>query len=497
MAPETAETTRLIDPDAVRQSLDAIAESRIPAAQQRAQVLALLKEVSARGRATARRRLDADGKGADCARGLSHLQDEIIRLIYEFAATHVYKVTNPSLGEHMAIVAVGGYGRGMLAPGSDIDLLFVLPYKQTAWGEAVVEFILYMLWDMGFKVGHATRNVDECIRQARADMTIRTAILESRFIWGARELHDELAARFQAEIVAGTATEFIAAKLAERDERHRRTGNSRYVVEPNVKDGKGGLRDLHTLFWIGKYFYRVQEPAQLVEAGLFTRAEYRRFRRAEDFLWTVRCHLHFLTGRPEERLHFDVQRDLAIRLRYGSHGGLLDVERFMKHYFLMAKEVGDLTLIVCAALEEQDAKSVRGFTGFLRSMSSRVRKIPGTLDFLNDNGRINIADDKVFERDPVNMIRMFKLADDNDLDFHPDALHLLTKSLALCRRELRANEEANRLFLDILTTRNGPETLLRRMNESGLLGKFIPAFGKVVAMMQFNMYHHYTVDEHL
>ncbi|HSO48205.1 MAG TPA: [protein-PII] uridylyltransferase, partial [Rhizobiaceae bacterium] len=495
MASELTEPARLIDMDGARKALAAIGESGGSQPQVRSQVLALLKDVSARGRDLARRRLEEDGKGADCARRISDLQDDIICLAYEFAINHVYKVTNPSMGERMAIIAVGGYGRGMLAPGSDIDLLFVLPYKQTAWGEAVVEFILYMLWDMGFKVGHATRSVDECMRQAKADMTIRTAILEARFIFGARELFDEMAARFRTEVMAGTATEFIAAKLAERDERHRRTGNSRYLVEPNVKDGKGGLRDLHTLFWIGKYFYQVQEPAQLVEAGLFTRSEYRRFKRAEDFLWTVRCNLHFLTGRAEERLHFDIQRDLATRLRYGSHGGLLDVERFMKHYFLMAKEVGDLTLIVCSALEEQDAKSVRGFTGFIRSMSSRVRKIPGTLDFMNDNGRINVANDKVFERNPVNMIRMFKLADDNDLDFHPDALHLLTKSLALCGRELRINEEANRLFLDILTTRNGPENLLRRMNESGLLGKFIPAFGKVVAMMQFNMYHHYTVDE--
>ncbi len=169
-------------------------------------------------------------------------------------------------------------------------------------------------------------------------------------------------------MVAGTATEFIAAKLAERDERHRRTGNSRYLVEPNVKDGKGGLRDLHTLFWIGKYFYQVRSRRELVEAGLFTEGRISPVQEAEDFLWTVRCHLHFLTGQAEERLHFDIQRDMATRLRYGSHGGLLDVERFMKHYFLMAKEVGDLTLIVCAALEEQDAKSVRGFTGFLRSI---------------------------------------------------------------------------------------------------------------------------------
>jgi [protein-PII] uridylyltransferase len=496
---DSQDPIELVDVTAVRDLLAALAEEceGLPPIQTRAKLLSVLKAMSVEGRNQARVLLEKDGNGTKCARRLSSLQDRIIQLIHEFAISHVYKVNNPSRGEKLAVVAVGGYGRDLLAPGSDIDLLFLLPYKQTAWCEAVIEFILYALWDMGFKVGHATRTVDDSIRQAKADMTIRTSILEARFLLGEKALFDELVRRFRKEVVTGTATEFIAAKLAERDERHRRTGNSRYLVEPNIKDGKGGLRDLHTLYWIGKYFYQVDKPEKLVEAGLFTREEFRRFRRAEEFLWTVRCHMHFATGKAEERLSFDLQRELAGRLRYASHGGMLDVERFMKHYFLMAKETGDLTLIVCSALEEQDAKSVQGFTGLIRSIRHRVRKIPGTLDFINDNGRINVADAKAFERDPVNMIRLFKLADDNDLDFHPDALHLLSNSLPLVDRDLRANEEANRLFMDILTTRNGPENLLRRMNESRLLGRFIPAFGKVVALMQFNMYHHYTVDEHL
>ncbi|MCB1462010.1 MAG: [protein-PII] uridylyltransferase [Nitratireductor sp.] len=499
-AHDTSLGATLIDASAIRGQLTELTSASHDGSSSgiRAEVLKILKAASEAGRAEARRLLEADSNGTRCARRISDLQDEIIRIIYDFAVTHVYRVKNPTMGERMAIVAVGGYGRGTLAPGSDIDLLFVLPYKQTAWGEAVVEYILYMLWDMGFKVGHATRNVDESIRQAKADMTIRTSILEARFIWGAEELHDELVRRFSEEVVAGTSTEFIAAKLSERNRRHRRAGESRYLVEPNVKDGKGGLRDLHTLFWIGKYVYQVDQASQLVEAGLFTRAEYRRFRRAEDFLWTVRCHMHFYTGKAEERLSFDIQREIAARLRYISHAGLLDVERFMKHYFLMAKEVGDLTMIVCAELEEQEAKAVTGVVGgLIRSIRHRRKKVAGTLDFIEERGRINIANDEVFRRDPVNMIRMFKLADDNDLDFHPDALHLVSKSLKLVDKDLRANEEANRLFLDILTSRKRPEQLLRKMNESGLLGRFIPPFGKVVAMMQFNMYHHYTVDEHL
>ena len=232
-----------------------------------------LKAALAASRAEIERLLLEDRHGGRCAARLCRVQDEIIRVLYDFAVEHLYPSKSPSEAERMAIVATGGYGRGLMAPGSDIDLLFVLPYKQTAWGESIAEAILYCLWDMGLKVGHATRSIDECIRQAKADMTIRTAILEARFLLGDRALFDELLARFDKEVVRGTAAEFVAAKLAEREERIRRTGQSRYLVEPNVKDGKGGLRDLHTLFWIAKYVYRVREPEELVEQGVFDRAE--------------------------------------------------------------------------------------------------------------------------------------------------------------------------------------------------------------------------------
>jgi [protein-PII] uridylyltransferase len=289
----------------------------------------------------------------------------------------------------------------------------------------------------------------------------------------------------------------VQAKLAERDARHAKAGESRYLVEPNIKDGKGGLRDLHTLFWIGKYFYRVRTADELVEKEVFTRPELNLFRKSEDFLWAVRCHMHFLTGKPEERLNFDIQPEIARRLGYTDHPGLSGVERFMKHYFLVAKDVGDLTRIFCAALEEEQAKHVPGFNRIFLTFSRRRRKLAGTSDFMVDNHRINIADDKVFEHDPVNMLRLFWFADRHGLEFHPDALKLLTRSLSLIDKTLRRNKEANRLFLDILTSDRNPELNLRRMNEAGLLGKLIPDFGKIVAMMQFSMYHHYTVDEHL
>lgn len=490
----------LIDGDALRRDLSALtAETDGDGSGMavRGRALQLFKQRLADGRSVAEAMLMDDGGGTACASRLSHLMDEIIRALYDFAATHVYRSKNPSSAERMAIVAVGGYGRGTLAPGSDIDLLFLLPYKQTPWGEQIVEYMLYMLWDMGLKVGHATRNVDECIRLSRGDITIRTALLEARFIWGETKLFSSLLSRFDKEVVRNTGPEYVQAKLAERDERHCKVGESRYLVEPNVKDGKGGLRDLHTLFWIGKYYYRVRTGEELVEKGVFTQAEYKLFLKAEDFLWAVRCHMHFLARKAEERLHFDIQRDIAERLGYTSHPGLSAVERFMKHYFLIAKDVGDLTRIFCAALEEEQAKHVPGFNRLFLSFSRRRRKLAGTSDFIVDNERINIADDQVFQRDPVNLLRLFWFGNKHGLEYHPDAIKLVTRSLKLVDRGLRRDPEANRLFVDILTSDRDPELNLRRMNEAGLLGKLIPEFGRIVAMMQFNMYHHYTVDEHL
>jgi [protein-PII] uridylyltransferase len=489
----------LIDFRAVAADLESLAETHSGGGRELRSALAQrLKAALIEGRAKAEQLLLKDRHGRACAERLCRLEDEIIRLLFEFARKHLYPSQNPSEAEHMAVIATGGYGRGLQAPGSDIDLLFLLPYKQTAWGESIAEAILYCLWDTGLKVGHATRSVDECIRQAKADMTIRTAILEARFLLGDQQLFDELVKRFDNEVVRNTATEFVAAKLAEREDRVRRSGQSRYLVEPNVKDGKGGLRDLHTLFWIAKYVYRVREPDELIKRGVFDKQEYQLFRRCEDFLWSVRCHMHFVTGRAEERLSFDIQREIAVRLGYTEHPGQQDVERFMKHYFLIAKDVGDLTAILCADLEDSHAKSVPVLSRVMAKFRPlKRRKLAESDDFIVDKNRITVAAANVLKRDPVNLIRVFYLAQKHNLAFHPDAMRAITRSLKLIDAKLRDDKEANRLFLEILTSKNDPETVLRRMNEAGVLGHFVPAFGKIVAMMQFNMYHHYTVDEHL
>lgn len=466
-----------------------------PAQEARKETVALFRDALGLARASVHTAFLVDGGGLACARRLSQIEDDLIREIFHYVMAYVHPAASSLANEAFVIAAVGGYGRATLAPGSDIDLLFLLSSSAGPYAERVVEAILYMLWDLGQKVGHATRSVKDCLVQARKDMTVRTALLEARLIHGDQALFETMRTRFEKEIIQGTAAGFVAAKLAERDSRIAQAGRSRYLVEPNIKNGKGGLRDLNTLFWIAKYVYRLREAADLVAAGVFSPSEYKLFCRCEEFLWRVRCHLHFLTGRAEERLSFDHQRRIAARLGYSERGGLASVERFMKHYFLIAKDVGDLTAIVCAALEERQAKPSPRLDRF--APFRRKRTAIATGDFEVENGRVTVTGPDVFARDPVNLIRLFWIADRNGFAIHPDATRHVTRALKLIDAKLRANPEANRLFLGILTSRNEPEIVLRLMNEAGVLGRFIPEFGRIVALMQFNMYHHYTVDEHL
>jgi [protein-PII] uridylyltransferase len=488
MSQQIQRQREIVDRRALAAALAALAEDAAELA--RGRVVEVLKDALRRGRAEVQKRFDEGAGGGETVRALSFLMDQLIRTLHDFVEAHVYPVANPTAGEHMAVVAVGGYGRGELAPYSDIDLLFLLPYKATPHTEQVVEYMLYALWDLGLKVGQSTRSIDETLRQALADLTIRTAVLEARYIWGDQQLFFDLKRRFEAEIIKRTAAEYVQAKLAERDERHARMGDSRYVVEPNVKEGKGGLRDLHTLFWIAKYIYRVDDVEKLVEQGVLSAKEAHRFARAANFLWRVRCHLHFLTERAEDRLTFDRQSEVGRRMRYTDHAGTRGVERFMKHYFLVAKDVGDLTRIFCAQLEAEQERRPR-FAW--KPWGPRKRSIDG---FAVDAGRLAVAGDSAFRDDPLNLLRLFHVAQQHELDIHPRALRLITQSLKLIDGKLRADPEANRLFMEMMTSPKAPEITLRRMNEAGVFGRFVPDFGRVVAQMQYDMYHVYTVDEH-
>ena len=458
----------------------------------RVRVVELLRDALAQGRAEIARRLyERPTAGHDCAEAQAFLVDQLLRIIHDHVVTSVCPGDNRAPGERLTIMAVGGYGRGEMAPHSDVDVAFITPIKQTPWCERVIEAMLYLLWDLALKIGHSSRSLDEMVRMSHSDLTIRTAMLEGRYVWGDQALYAEAQQRFWDEVVAGSERQFVSEKLGERADRHKRQGDSRYVVEPNIKEGKGGLRDLHTLYWIGKYIHKVRTPAQLVDVGLLTADEYRAFRRAENFFWAVRCHLHLLTNRAEDRLTFDVQRAVAARMNFTDRPGKSAVERFMQFFFLQAKQVGSLTGVFLAQLDEQFARRQR--RGPVATFRARARTVKG---YRIARGRIAAPRDDWFAEAPVRLLEIFVLADSERLEIHPATMRMIARDARLVDAALRRDPAANALFMELLTSRNDPETVLRWLNEAGVFGRFVPEFGRVNAQMQFDMYHHYTVDEH-
>nr|WP_282569257.1 [protein-PII] uridylyltransferase [Aliiroseovarius sp. S1339] len=420
----------------------------------------------------------------------AYLTDGIVTFVHRVAVERLHKLPNPTASERIALLAVGGYGRGEMAPQSDVDLLFLTPYKITPWAESVIESMLYMLWDLRLKVGHASRTIEDCLRLGREDFTIRTALLEQRPVCGDEELAQELDDQLWSQLFESTLAEFIEAKLAERDARHEKQGDQRYMVEPNVKEGKGGLRDLQTLFWVAKYQHRVSRHEDLVSKGVFTEEEYTTFREAEEFLWAVRCQLHLATNRPTDQLTFDLQVEVADRLGFKDTEGRRGVEHFMQAYFLHATQVGDLTRIVLSALEAAQLKEA---PALMRLFKRRKRVKSG---YKVKHGRLSVANDDAFLSDKLNLLRLFEEGLRTGMLIHPDAMRLVSANLDLIDDEMRNDKVANRIFLGLLLKHGNPERALRRMNELGVLAAFIPEFEPIVAMMQFNMYHSYTVDEH-
>ena len=484
----------IIDGRALGVKLDAAAlDSLGDPATARAAALDFLHSALFRGRLIAQERLQQGADGLDTARLIAAVHDEVIRALFHFTTEHMVRFDGPGKAPRLAIMATGGYGRSVMAPSSDIDLLFLGDKASSAYVERVIEFLLYALWDMKLKVGNAFRSPQECVRQAKDDVTVKTSMMDARFLCGDEALAEDMQTLFHKEVVKGQDAQFIDDKLAERDARHTRQGDARYVVEPNVKEGKGGLRDLQTLYWISKHIHGGDTLEETMREDVFTSHERAVFVRAAQFLWTVRCHLHYVTGRPEERLSFDLQPEIAQRMNYQDRGDQLGVERFMKRYFLMAKDVGGLTRILAAKLEAEQKKKPEGLMRFLRRRGVRWLEDDG---FVIDGGRIGVKNDAVIEDDPLNMLRLFLIARREGRDVHPDAVAAVTRNLKAFRPAVRNMAESQTLLLDAILLGENPGLVLRRMNEAGILGRALPEFGGIVAQTQFNMYHHYTVDEH-
>ncbi|MEM6488135.1 MAG: [protein-PII] uridylyltransferase [Pseudomonadota bacterium] len=463
---------------------------------EREAIVALLKKTYDASRERVRAMLlERPAAGLRIARAFSHATDVIVAGTVHYVLTYLHPAPVRTKAERLSVVAVGGYGRGEMAPFSDVDLLFLTPYKRTPWAESVVESVLYLLWDLRLKLGQSTRSIADCMRYAGEDWTIRTNLLEMRLIAGDPEPYETLHTRLWDELFLKTGPQFVAAKLRERDNRHQRHGGSRYLLEPNVKEAKGGLRDLQTLHWISRYLYRVDKAWELCPLGVFEEDEVRRFADAAKFVWAVRHHLHDVTGRATEVLTFDRQVEIAERMGYRDATGRRAVEHFMHRYFRHAKDVGDLTRIFSAALELQHAKARPRFSSLLRAMSMKGPDHGDSLFQVRD-GRLALSEEDLFCREPIAILKLFREAARLDARIHPAAMRSVTRHLDLIDEHLRQTPEAGALFLELLTDRENGEWLMQLMNETGVLGRFVPEFGRVVAMMQFNMYHHYTVDAH-
>ncbi|MBC7147279.1 MAG: [protein-PII] uridylyltransferase [Thioclava marina] len=491
LAPDQSGAPLLLNGDHLFEALDAAIGDLSEPREIRAATVSFLAEERARANDWIEADFRTHPRAARATvEAYAQMTDGIVRSVLRIATTRLHRLGTPTEAERFAVLAVGGYGRAEMAPHSDVDLLFLTPYKITPWAESVVESMLYILWDLKLKVGHSSRTLDDCIRLGREDITIRTALLEHRCVGGDEKLAEALSQRLRHDLFEGSEAEFIEAKLAERSARHRRQGGQRYVLEPNVKEGKGGLRDLQTLYWIGKYIHHVGRARELMEIGAFSPEEYETFHDAEDYLWAVRCHLHLIARRAADQLTFDMQVEVAERMGYRDLAGRRAVEVFMQDYFRHATAVGDVTRIFLTKLEAQHVKSAP----VLQRIFRRRRKLKAP--YSEQNGRINVADEQAFLGDPVNLLRLFEEGLRTGMLIHPDAMRLVSANLDLIDDEMRNNREAQRIFLDLLLKHGNPERALRRMNELGVLAAFIPEFEPIVAMMQFNMYHSYTVDEH-
>lgn len=461
--------------------------------------------------------------GLKAATELASYIDGLITVIFDF----IYKTLPATdVATHsIALIATGGYGRKALAPFSDIDLLFLTSEHPSKNLLDTIEQFLYFLWDLGLKVGHATRSISECLSTAKEDITILTSLLDARFVSGDHELFDQFNHQFKKIHHNVDDIRFIQEKRKEKKNRYKKFGETPYLVEPNIKEGLGGLRDLQTVHWECCYIFGLNPSdtifhnANMGSFHLLNEQEIRRLKRAHNFLWTVRFQLHYIAGRADDRLTFDMQPIVGGRMGYTRHGQQVSVERFMRHYFLTVREVTRLTFVIEAAL-------------YLHAQKLKITDYQNS-KFLEHTGFALLENQlfptpKIsFEREPIYMMRLLKIAQTQKRMIHPLAIHQMIRAERKAI-QLRGNKEASHIFLDLLCdipkvlsskaryklinqNRNSQQITLpfdpsideqynfhwlQILNTTGVLGQFIPEWRHMVGQMQFDTYHVYTVDQH-
>jgi [protein-PII] uridylyltransferase len=383
-----------------------------------------------------------------------------------------------------ALVAVGGYGRGELHPSSDIDILLLVPQPPDSAGSAAVEKLVTFLWDIGLEVGHSVRTVAECREECIGDVGVMTTLLEARLLAGNAALFGEMRAALSPEHI-WPVKQFFEAKVREQTERHLKANDTAYNLEPNVKTGPGGLRDIQTIAWVAKRQFGADSLDGLATHGFLTPAELRRLKQAQAFLWKVRFGLHTLTGRHEDRLLFDHQIRLAQSFGYEDASYTLAVEQFMQRYYRTVMDVSLLNELLLQLFREA-----------ILTESEPPR--PLNARFQVRNGSLEAVNDEVFARTPSALLELFALLQQNPevRGVRASTMRAVAKNLWLIDEEFRQNPRHHRLFLEILRSPVGVTHELRRMNTYGVLGRYIPAFGRIVGRMQYDLFHAYTVDAH-
>ena len=414
------------------------------------------------------------------------MMDHLVSHIFEVASRD-YILHYPSLNPRCTLIAQGGYGRGELNPQSDVDLLFLYTWKVTPYVEFVTEKVLYTLWDAGLQVGHATRSIAESLRLANKDMKVKAALIEARYLCGDDTLYGDFEKAVEDHLVKKGTERFVREKIEESRLRHKSYGGSVYLLEPDIKEGEGGLRDIHTALWISRVKHGIKKLDALVTKGLIQEKDLAELRISQDFLLRVRNELHFSSEKHQDQLTFEEQEKVGQALGFKGEGTLKGVEVFMRSYYLHASQVNRLTsLIIHRATDASGASNGKG-----QSLGREIRA-----GVRISRGILQISDPEILTSNPGNLISIFADAQRHGAEISHEARELVHEHLSLIDDRFRRSAAMNALFLQILKWKERVYETLMEMHRCGVLGAFIPEFGRLLCMVLHDLYHIYTVDQH-
>lgn len=470
-------------PDETYETGDA---GRASFAEKRPLYLAACKHFLSHYREEIRKLHDAGAGGREVVRAITVMTDTMVKKLFRSIMRDMARISRGR--EMISLVALGGYGRGELNPYSDIDLMFLYSGKDNQRVENIAQKLLYFLWDMKLDVGYSVRTIEDCIEMAASDTTVKTAQLDARFLVGSRILFRDFQKTMQTQVIAKGSDGFIREKVEEQEKRRQKYGSSVYILEPNIKEGEGGLRDLHTAMWAAKVKYKIAEPRELVMKGVLTEDELKAYYDRLDYLWRTRNQLHYQAGRKNDQLTFDAQAKLAEFFGYRDSGTSLAVEEYMRDYYLYATKVEhDASIITSRCIRKEDGPFK--ILGYLR------RRSVGE-GFYVLRGELVIPDEKVIEQDPSRLMKLFEHAQKQGVVLNINVKGLIRKNLHLVNDKFRRSKEVNRSFLNILRSNKGVAETLRLMHHLRFLSTFIPEFEHIYCKVQHDLYHIYTVDIH-